>query len=668
MDQPEEVESATAAYIRQVDTAKAKWEFMGIDHLPMATGLIDCWRVPAESALDSLQPIKISELRPGQRELPNELELRVVSTEYGPGVFMRCTDDDGDGVRLWSRASYPFGRAATSLPAGTLIVVREPYFDKDPYGRPSICVYNPTDLFLEPQWSLVVSDAEQPPSTTPSMLEYMAHGDIAIQRAAPLAATYFEHCRGQYDVERLVDYAQAKLPVDDIADYAAVIETRQSNLSGNGMFANKSLETADLVLVGKPSAITRPVERIGQPRPIDTDRDHPDTRSRSMVLLDKIADKGMSNVFYSIELFALCSGVVEHPQEGDWPVTFDVDRVLRIIKHNAHTTFPGSCSDQHDAFEPSTPIETARKHSFAPDRQCLGLWLKASIFNHSCVPNCHWTWISNIIFIRAVRPIAADEELTVSYIAPNANFAKRNAALASYGFECTCPLCEADKQLTPSQATSREILDQLPIRLPPHPKADVAKTVQRTRLALRAHLRSAYPPGRQLGFSDLPAPSLAASLLALAHMTLGRDVQSWHSASAQVKIRAYHYLHASLSLGLQVHVVYAQSARYCELLLGSHSQARFIGILALIALAELAYLSSHSDEKAMCAPLKHCAKAMYLVCYGEDVTFKSKHQTYACKDVEPEMGEKPGAKEWARCVKDAEEGRADAWEYLTEMK
>jgi hypothetical protein len=44
-----------------------------------------------------------------------------------------------------------------------------------------------------------------------------------------------------------------------------------------------------------------------------------------------------------------------------------------------------------------------------------GLWLDPSYINHSCSPNCHLMIVGDALFIRAVRNIAAGEELTRAY-------------------------------------------------------------------------------------------------------------------------------------------------------------------------------------------------------------------------------------------------------------
>lgn len=75
------------------------------------------------------------------------------------------------------------------------------------------------------------------------------------------------------------------------------------------------------------------------------------------------------------------------------------------------------------------------------------LFLEASRFNHSCLPNCDYGHISKgrhpTITIRTVRDIQPDEELTLTYLINHEPRDKRRAdTKRSWGFECNCPACD----------------------------------------------------------------------------------------------------------------------------------------------------------------------------------------------------------------------------------
>lgn len=87
---------------------------------------------------------------------------------------------------------------------------------------------------------------------------------------------------------------------------------------------------------------------------------------------------------------------------------------------------------------------------------CFGIWDTedhclasaifpvASFFNHSCIPNCtRYPDVTGCISIRALYPIPAGNELTISYITLKAiDTAGRQAQLLSYyTFLCGCHRC-----------------------------------------------------------------------------------------------------------------------------------------------------------------------------------------------------------------------------------
>ncbi|AEO60326.1 hypothetical protein MYCTH_54709 [Thermothelomyces thermophilus ATCC 42464] len=74
-----------------------------------------------------------------------------------------------------------------------------------------------------------------------------------------------------------------------------------------------------------------------------------------------------------------------------------------------------------------------------------GLWIRAAYFNHSCVPNTEREFIGDLIVVRALRDIAAGEELVQSYDVTGDYEGRREALMTTWGFECNCALCEAER-------------------------------------------------------------------------------------------------------------------------------------------------------------------------------------------------------------------------------
>lgn len=75
-----------------------------------------------------------------------------------------------------------------------------------------------------------------------------------------------------------------------------------------------------------------------------------------------------------------------------------------------------------------------------------GVFLKMSLLNHSCQPNCGITIQHGKAFISTLRPVAQNEELNLSYVNPAASREERQSTLwRRYRFHCTCPLCSSSQ-------------------------------------------------------------------------------------------------------------------------------------------------------------------------------------------------------------------------------
>jgi len=84
-----------------------------------------------------------------------------------------------------------------------------------------------------------------------------------------------------------------------------------------------------------------------------------------------------------------------------------------------------------------------------------GLWILGSFLNHSCIDsNAYHSVFGDALLVRAVKPIKAGEEITITYWNP-ARFLKRRLYMARLGFQCDCRLCKMEDN--ESESTSKEI-------------------------------------------------------------------------------------------------------------------------------------------------------------------------------------------------------------------
>ena len=72
----------------------------------------------------------------------------------------------------------------------------------------------------------------------------------------------------------------------------------------------------------------------------------------------------------------------------------------------------------------------------------LGIFPTLSLFQHSCLPNCHFLVLAGKVFVRTLIPVEAGTPLTVSYVSTNDPRSARQAALENERhFTCTCHRC-----------------------------------------------------------------------------------------------------------------------------------------------------------------------------------------------------------------------------------
>jgi hypothetical protein len=91
----------------------------------------------------------------------------------------------------------------------------------------------------------------------------------------------------------------------------------------------------------------------------------------------------------------------------------------------------------------------------------IGLFLPAAYLNHSCRPNCDWFFDNDgRMVMRALRPIAAGEEITYSYIQLYQSRTDRHAELKRiyYIRECLCDRCSRTQEKNSEDAFMRMLL------------------------------------------------------------------------------------------------------------------------------------------------------------------------------------------------------------------
>lgn len=92
-------------------------------------------------------------------------------------------------------------------------------------------------------------------------------------------------------------------------------------------------------------------------------------------------------------------------------------------------------------------------------RTGIGIWIKASYTNHACDSNAHYTFMGDLIIVRATRDIAKGTEITIGYgkLAPDHTL-NRKEMQKGWGFKCECDLCSVEMKTGGRQVSRRKQL------------------------------------------------------------------------------------------------------------------------------------------------------------------------------------------------------------------
>lgn len=122
-------------------------------------------------------------------------------------------------------------------------------------------------------------------------------------------------------------------------------------------------------------------------------------------------------------------------------------RVAEVASRMLQSTSSPMCTDE--ALELLLIIR-CNAHSMGDidtNIQAVGLFGLGSAFNHSCDPNCTFFTRDRRLYVRTVRPVAAAEQLTISYTELyRTRLARRIKLRAQYAFLCRCTRCNAQSE------------------------------------------------------------------------------------------------------------------------------------------------------------------------------------------------------------------------------
>ncbi|PSS28173.1 hypothetical protein M430DRAFT_32646 [Amorphotheca resinae ATCC 22711] len=120
----------------------------------------------------------------------------------------------------------------------------------------------------------------------------------------------------------------------------------------------------------------------------------------------------------------------------------DLARALKALPKESQRAYL-SLHNNYPGKNPLSNIVRSNGYPLGPGSDVGGVFANVSRINHSCRPNAKHSWNPTLQkqTVYAIRPIAAGEELSLSYLS-GGTYSERQEQLKNlFGFSCACELC-----------------------------------------------------------------------------------------------------------------------------------------------------------------------------------------------------------------------------------
>ncbi|KAF1831274.1 SET domain-containing protein [Decorospora gaudefroyi] len=238
-----------------------------------------------------------------------------------------------------------------------------------------------------------------------------------------------EEDTGSYDFTKIRTGLSRARPYVDAADFIKNTEIKSSSGKGRGLFATRDIAAGELIMCEKGFCVVWGHEEEALTAMTYDVRDER-IRFSPVGLSKALVQKLLSNpsqIEPVMHLYGDYTGDNKNIFINDDGAIVDVFRIHDIMSRNGYG--PGSQFGEE---------ESAQNAS-------TGLWIHAAYINHSCVPNARKECIGDIMLLHATRPIKTGDEIFHAYDETLDYDARQKALLTTWGFECKCGLCAAEK-------------------------------------------------------------------------------------------------------------------------------------------------------------------------------------------------------------------------------
>ncbi|KAF5671585.1 n-lysine methyltransferase SMYD2 [Fusarium denticulatum] len=234
-----------------------------------------------------------------------------------------------------------------------------------------------------------------------------------------------EEAEGTHDMKNIVSNLSKTEGRPDTASYYGPTEIKNSPGAGRGLFATRDIETNEIIMCEKAFCAAWSHEAETFTALACDLREEAAIKVFPAGLHKAVVRKLLDNPSQVEKVLSLHGdyrglGAKLHKVDGS-PV-IDTFQVHDIIQRNAFGL--GQQTEDEDVSNAST-----------------GLWIRASYINHSCMPNTKKDFVGDLIIFRAIRRIAAGEEITHAYDESSGYEARKANIRRTWDFECRCQLC-----------------------------------------------------------------------------------------------------------------------------------------------------------------------------------------------------------------------------------
>ncbi|KAL2194430.1 hypothetical protein P885DRAFT_42685 [Corynascus similis CBS 632.67] len=431
---------------------------------------------PCTKSIQELQPMKLADLTMETHHRGRQLSVKRASpvVTLTSRSWTMVQDEAGETERL-ELLLHKTRHRKDILDSNSIFIIKEPYFTLTEEGEPTLRIDHPSDLVVLPS----TQDAQPlAPDAAPEEVEKRAtshkqkgnaaltKGDLPLAHASYTAGLALAARLPTPDLARDLHRNRAHvnllLSQFDAAEadaLAALIPSPPAETVSDGN-DDASLRTAELNakcyfragtaaynlgrFADARAHFERQLSLMPQDKGATANRTRCDVRGALTAVTYDIRDDRIRVAPVGLER-AIVERAGKNPSliadvmglYGDWdggegkgiestedgPVV-DVFRVHDIVARNAFGA--GSKDGQEGGAS-------------------AGLWIRAAYLNHSCVPNAEREFVGDLMVIRAIKNIAAGEEIVHSYDESGVYEARQQALMTTWGFECTCALCAAEK-------------------------------------------------------------------------------------------------------------------------------------------------------------------------------------------------------------------------------